>query len=59
MDLMLRYADTFAGQGLDGLSPQKVAEFAEAFRIEGSPYAIEVTQWLAGEYAFNPACLTD
>ena len=59
VDLFVRFADAFAGKGLDGLSRKEVAAIAEVFGQHATPHATEVTLWLAGEYAFDPACLTD
>jgi hypothetical protein len=50
--------EAFATQGLSGLGEQGCRELAAIYaRLPGAA-AQEVTQWLRGEYAFDPACLT-
>lgn len=50
-------AGRFRDPGLDGL-PEREALAAEYAQLDG-PAAAEVAGWLRGEYAFDPACLTD
>ena len=58
--LIARDAATFTKAGLDGLDPvhreRLVADYAAEAR---SPWAAEILAWLKGDYAFDPACLTD
>jgi hyaluronoglucosaminidase len=49
----------FESLGLSGLGAERARELAlEYGRLPGKA-AQEVAQWLRGEYAFDPACLTD
>jgi hypothetical protein len=57
-------ASVFGGSGLDDLPVDRARELAahyEALAAEPGESAagLEVAQWLRGEYAFDPACLTD
>ena len=46
-------------RGLDNIEPQAVTALIEDYAATGSKAALEVIDWLRGEYAFDPACLTD
>jgi hyaluronoglucosaminidase len=48
----------FREQGRVALSPQLRAELLAEYRQLPGQAAAEVTAWLRGEYAFDPACLT-
>ena len=49
----------FQNQGLLGLSDSMRASFVEKYRrFEPNACALEIVAWLEGEYAFDPACLT-
>jgi hypothetical protein len=51
--------DAFETEGLTGLGAQGCRDLADKYaRLPGAA-ALEITQWLRGEYAFDPACLTD
>lgn len=55
------YADTplFQDKGLQGLSEQEKQGLIRRYRCFAHPAAIELCEWLQGQYAFDPACLTD
>ena len=57
--LFIRNAESFAKRGLDGFSPHEVRRIRRDFDKHTGPHAREVSQWLSGGYAFDPACLTD
>ncbi len=57
--LFVRHADDFAVRGLDGLVAGETEQISNAFGEFIDPHATEVARWLAGEFAFDPACLTD
>lgn len=57
--LFVRHADDFAVRGLDGLVAGEAEQIGRAFGEFSDPHATEVARWLAGEFAFDPACLTD
>ncbi|MCI5123788.1 MAG: hyaluronidase [Candidatus Electrothrix sp. AR5] len=52
-------------QGLDKISPAQKKQLIEQYSCIDStypctyPYTQEIIDWLRGEYAFDPACLTD
>jgi hypothetical protein len=46
-------------QGLDHLSTVQKEKLRQQYACFASPYAQEIIDWLNGEYAFDPACLTD
>lgn len=57
-------AAVFGGPGLDGLPADHARELAARYQALASDpgesaAGLEVAQWLRGEYAFDPACLTD
>lgn len=56
---IIRHAGDFATRGLGGMGPDETARRAEQFRQMRGPHAVEVADWLAGKYPFDPACLTD
>ncbi len=46
-------------QGLDHITQAQKKELVQQYTCFASPYAQEIIDWLNGEYAFDPACLTD
>lgn len=54
-----RDREAFEQLGLTGLGPVRREELQNIYRKLPGPAAHEVASWLAGEYAFDPACLTD
>jgi hypothetical protein len=57
--LLERDAERFQRQGLDALDDATRAVLAAEYRaLDEEPMAREVSEWLRGEYAFDPACLT-
>lgn len=48
----------FEIQGLDGISAVDRQKLAAEYAALPGAAAAEVTQWLRGEYSFDPACLT-
>ena len=59
LSLLQRDADRFLKDGLDGIPASDKERLLEEYRSLGVPAADEVVEWLSGEYAFDPACLTD
>jgi hypothetical protein len=58
-ELLLRDAQLFTDAGLDAMrEPQREQLAGEYSRIDHA-CAREVAGWLRGDYAFDPACLTD
>ena len=57
----LRAADLHALQheGLSAMSGVRLAQLRARYAALPSPFAAEVSEWLNGGYAFDPACLTD
>lgn len=49
----------FEEQGLSGLGDRRCRELAAEYGALAGCAASEITQWLRGEYRFDPACLTD
>ena len=49
----------FEQLGLSGLGPNRCRQLERVYRSLPGPAAVEVADWLAGEYIFDPACLTD
>ncbi|MEP4484876.1 MAG: beta-N-acetylglucosaminidase domain-containing protein [Halioglobus sp.] len=49
----------FTEVGLDGMGEQRREVLASKYAALRGPAAVEVAGWLRGEYAFDPACLTD
>ena len=49
----------FQDKGLDGMGERQRREWIEKYESFRSPYAEEIVEWLKGEYAFDPDCLTD
>ena len=56
--LVLQHEADFSRKGLQQLTPEEQAELASKFGAFNHNLAREITDWLAGEYAFDPACLT-
>jgi hyaluronoglucosaminidase len=54
-----RDASEFLVLGLSGLGEARCAELARHYRSQSGEAAREVAEWLEGDYAFDPACLTD
>jgi hypothetical protein len=54
-----RDQEAFARLGLSGLGAARRDELAAVYRKLPGPAAHEVAAWLAGDYTFDPACLTD
>ncbi len=48
----------FENLGLEGLGHQRCNTIAQTYSSISGPAAREVVEWLRGEYAFDPACLT-
>lgn len=57
-DAILEDIALFQDQGLEKLSSQTKTELIQKYTTFDSPYAIEIVQWLQGEFKFDPACLT-
>jgi hyaluronoglucosaminidase len=49
----------FEYEGLSGMGEQRCEQLAGRYAALPGPAAKEAAQWLRGEYAFDPACLTD
>ncbi len=56
---LLRDRKAFRAEGLSGLGQRRRARLARRYEALPGPAAREVAAWLRGEYAFDPACLTD
>jgi hypothetical protein len=57
--LLERDVERFQRQGLEALDDGARAALAAEYAALGEePMAREVSEWLRGEYAFDPACLT-
>jgi hypothetical protein len=57
--LLERDAERFQRQGLEALDDATRAALATEYAaLRAEPMAQEVSEWLRGEYAFDPACLT-
>jgi hypothetical protein len=48
----------FEEQGLSGMGQQQCRQLALEYGALPGAAALEVAQWLRGEYSFDPACLT-
>ena len=48
----------FEERGLSGLGRRRTSELASVYGGLPGNAALEISQWLRGEYAFDPACLT-
>ena len=60
LDLLARDQQLFTEQGLAKLSQSRVKQLSLDYSVLlNEPTAVEITQWLAGEYAFDPNCLND
>ena len=55
----MRDKQVFEQQGLAEMGEQQCRELARQYAGHPGAAAREVTEWLRGEYAFDPACLTD
>lgn len=51
-------ADLFQQCGLTGISAEQRLALTTRYRQWSHPVAAEIVDWLAGGYAFDPACLT-
>lgn len=49
----------FEQLGLSGMGPDRCRELEREYRALPGGAAREVADWLAGQYTFDPACLTD
>jgi hyaluronoglucosaminidase len=58
-ELMIRDSQQFALEGLERLSESDRASLCQQYSRFKEPMAIEIVDWLNGEYAFDPSCLTD
>ncbi|WP_446008661.1 beta-N-acetylglucosaminidase domain-containing protein [Candidatus Electrothrix sp.] len=56
---LLNDIDILHTQGLDHINPAQKKALIMQYSCYTSPYAQEIIDWLNGEYAFDPACLTD
>jgi hyaluronoglucosaminidase len=54
-----RDKQAFEELGLSGLGEDRCRELATEYAAIGGCAALEISQWLRGEYRFDPACLTD
>ena len=54
-----RDSDEFLQAGLSGMGPRRCQQLAADYRALPGAAAAEIASWLAGEYTFDPACLTD
>lgn len=59
LSLLERDGALFQERGLDGMSQGERTSLALEYAALGSAGGAEVAAWLRGEYAFDPACLTD
>jgi hypothetical protein len=48
----------FEHEGLSGLGEEKRVQLASEYGALPGAAALEIAQWLRGEYSFDPACLT-
>ena len=52
-------AERFQHQGIDSFTPAEKAALQKKYaRFMPHPFSQEILAWLAGEYVFDPACLT-
>ena len=49
----------FQQLGLSGMGEERCRQLAQCYQALPGPAAAEVSDWLRGEYRFDPACLTD
>jgi len=49
----------FQERGLSGLGTDELERLQGVYRCFEHPLAVEIQDWLAGGYIFDPACLTD
>ncbi len=57
-DRVCRDRHVFEHEGLSGLGEERCQALAAEYAGLPGPAALEVAQWLRGEYSFDPACLT-
>ena len=50
--------EEFLGLGLEGMGPERCQQLTETYNALPGAGAAEVSAWLRGEYAWDPACLT-
>ncbi|CAA0119509.1 Protein O-GlcNAcase [Halioglobus japonicus] len=55
---LCRDKHTFEHEGLTGLGEKRCQALAGEYAKLPGPAALEIAQWLRGEYSFDPACLT-
>ena len=55
---LYRDGRVFEEQGLSGMGQQQCRQLALEYGALPGAAALEVAQWLRGEYSFDPACLT-
>ena len=53
-----RDGPVFQKQGLSGMGASQCRQLAQQYAVLPGAAALEVRQWLRGEYGFDPACLT-
>lgn len=58
-ELLARDGALFQQQGLQGLGQKRCRELSASYGQLPGAAAQELVRWLNGEYAFDPACLTD
>ncbi len=58
LERLSRDGQVFEEQGLSGMGQQQCRQLALEYRALPGAAALEITQWLRGEYSFDPACLT-
>ena len=57
--MLIHDSKLFQKTGLGGMSGDERGALSERYSaFQGNPYADEVLGWLAGDYTFDPACLT-
>ena len=57
--MLLADLDCLQCRGLGGMTAAEKNALHDRYRGNSSPFAQEITDWLEGRYAFDPACLTD
>ncbi len=55
---LLRDKRVFENEGLCGIGEERCRQLASEYSDLPGPAAMEVAQWLRGEYSFDPHCLT-
>lgn len=57
--LLIEDLKDFQDRGLETLTAEENAALRQRYaEFSGHPYGMEILDWLAGNYAFDPACLT-